>query len=89
MGHEPLNWPYFNRGNAYADKGALPQAIADYNQALTIDPSSADTYFARGMAFKRGGDAQSAIADFRVVLELGDDFLRTEAQTQLQELGAP
>jgi tetratricopeptide (TPR) repeat protein len=89
LGHEPLNWPYYNRGNAYADKGAYPQAIADYDQALLIDSSSADVYHARGLAYKKSGNAEQAIANFNKVLELGDEFLKQEAQIQLQELGAP
>jgi tetratricopeptide (TPR) repeat protein len=85
--HEPLNWPYYNRANAYADQANYPEAVADYSQAIQIDPSSIDAYYGRGQAYKKMGDVNKAIADFQKVVELGNDFWRQEAQTQLQELG--
>jgi tetratricopeptide (TPR) repeat protein len=85
--HEPLNWPYYNRGNAYADQGSYLEAIADFTKALNIDPGSVDAYYARGQAYKELGDKEKAVADFQKVVELGNDFWRQEARTQLQELG--
>jgi len=85
--HQPLNWPYYNRANAHADKEAYPQAITDYSQALQIDPTSVDAYYGRGVVYRKLGDVNRAIADFQKVLELGANYWRREAQTQLQELG--
>ena len=35
---------YINRGNAKSDKGDLDGAIADYSQAIQLDPKDADAY---------------------------------------------
>jgi tetratricopeptide (TPR) repeat protein len=31
-------WAYFKRGNAYQAKGELDRAIADYGDAIALDP---------------------------------------------------
>lgn len=87
--HEPLIWPYFNRGNAYADKGDYERAISDYGEAIRLDPANANAYYQRGLAYKLKGDTAAASADFQKVMELDQDTLRTDAETQLQELAAP
>lgn len=87
--HDPPQWPYYNRGNAYADKGDYDRAINDYNEALRLDPSIVDAYYQRGLAYKNKGDLNAAITDFKKVLELANDSLRSEAEAQLQGLGAP
>ena len=47
------------------DKG-----IADYDQAIRIDPTDADSYNNRGQAHLAKGHREQAIADFRKALEL-------------------
>jgi len=42
---------YYNRGNAYYDKGQYDQAITDFNKALEINPRYADAYNNRGFAY--------------------------------------
>src|SRR5262245_40829284 len=39
------------RGNAYRKEGQYDRAIADYDQAIRIDPNLADAYFSRGAAY--------------------------------------
>ena len=34
-----------NRGVAYASKGELDRAIADYTEVICLDPRNAETYF--------------------------------------------
>jgi hypothetical protein len=41
------------------------------------------------MAYKKSGNTEQALANLNKALELGDDFLKREVQTQLQELGVP
>jgi tetratricopeptide (TPR) repeat protein len=47
---EDLAWAYNNRGNAYKDKGEVDRAIADYDQALRLDPKYVKAYINRGVA---------------------------------------
>ena len=57
-----------NRGTAYAKKGDLDHAIADYDAALRIDPKLTDAYGNRGLALVKAGQFARAIADFNQAL---------------------
>ena len=59
-----LVWAYVGRGTGYRGKGDLDRAIADFNQAITLDPKYAPTYYDRGNAYWGKGDIDRAIADF-------------------------
>jgi len=61
---------FSNRGGAYQAKGELDRAIADYNQAIEIDPKFALAYIGRGDAYKDRGELDRAIADYNRALEL-------------------
>jgi lipoprotein NlpI len=53
-----------NRGNAYHDEGNNDRAIADYNEAIRLNPKSSLAYFARGRSYLFAGSAEKALADF-------------------------
>jgi lipoprotein NlpI len=55
---------YNNRGLAYATKGDRDRAIADYSEAVRLDPKFANAYNNRGLAYRAKGDNDRAIADF-------------------------
>jgi tetratricopeptide (TPR) repeat protein len=42
---------YNNRGNAYADKGELDKAVADYTEAIWFDPNYVLAYVNRGFFY--------------------------------------
>jgi tetratricopeptide (TPR) repeat protein len=42
---------FSNRGRAYLDKGDLDHAIADYDQAIAVDASSAAPFYGRGATY--------------------------------------
>lgn len=65
-----LAWAYFNRGNANIRTGRYDNAIADYSEALKLDPSDADIYNNRGNAFRRKGQHDRAIADYNEAIKL-------------------
>src|SRR4030042_1981348 len=44
---------YSHRGDAYADKGQLDKALADYNLALEINPRYATAYLNRGILYAK------------------------------------
>jgi tetratricopeptide (TPR) repeat protein len=61
---------YNNRANAYKDRGKADQAIADYGEALRLDPKLAIAYYNRGNTYQDKGDAARALADFTDAIRL-------------------
>jgi tetratricopeptide (TPR) repeat protein len=57
-------------GNTWFNKGDYDRAIADYNQALRINPQDAYAYNQRGVAWERKGDYDRAIADYTQALQI-------------------
>lgn len=66
--HNPAVWS--NRGNIRVSENKLPEAIADFNQAIVLAPDAPDPYLNRGIAWERMGKWSEAIADYNQVLEL-------------------
>ena len=65
-----LAWAYYNRGNAYRNLGEPRRAIADYDQALRLDPEHANAYGNRGNAYLALGEYRRAIQDYDQVLRI-------------------
>jgi tetratricopeptide (TPR) repeat protein len=61
---------FSNSGLAYANKGELDHAIADFGRSLELNPNYANAYNNRGEAYRRKGEVDRAIADFGHALEL-------------------
>jgi tetratricopeptide (TPR) repeat protein len=55
---------YYNRGNAYFNKGDYDHAMQDYNEAIRLNPQSAYGYLVRGEVLNRKRDYTRAIQDF-------------------------
>jgi lipoprotein NlpI len=67
---------YNNRGDAYRAKGDIDLAIADYDEAIVLDPNYAHAYYNRGNVFGDDkGDASRAIADFNDAIRLNPNYL--------------
>jgi lipoprotein NlpI len=60
---------YFNRGNAHTAKGDHDAAIADYDEAIKLDPKNASAYNNRGNARNDKGDGEGALADFDAAIK--------------------
>jgi tetratricopeptide (TPR) repeat protein len=65
---------YVNRGNAHADQGDLPAAIADYDQAIALNPQYADAHNNRGNARANQGNLPAAIADYDQAIALNPQY---------------
>jgi len=61
---------FYNRGNAHSAKGDFAAAIADYDEAIRLDPKNARAFANRGTAHSEKGDAGAAIADFDAAIKL-------------------
>jgi Flp pilus assembly protein TadD len=66
---------YYNRGNAYAEKGQYQPAIDDYNEALRLQPNFTSAYFNRGNVYKNLGQYKMAIKDYNNTIRLSPDFI--------------
>ena len=57
-------------GSKYFEKGQWNKAIAEYNEAIELDPKYADAYFNRGNAYFNKGQYDQAIADYTEAIEI-------------------
>jgi len=55
---------YVRRGREWGEKREYDRAIAEFNEALRLDPKNAGAYFQRGYALQSKGDYARAIADY-------------------------
>ena len=65
---------HYNRGNAHNAKGYHDQAIADYDEAIKLDPKNARAYNNRGSARSDKGETGQAIADFDEAIKVDARF---------------
>jgi tetratricopeptide (TPR) repeat protein len=65
---------YNNRGVEYANKGDRDRAIADYDQALRLNPKYAAAYSNRGDSWRLKGDLDRAMADLDQALQLDSNY---------------
>jgi tetratricopeptide (TPR) repeat protein len=70
---------YNNRGKYYFDTGRYAEALADYDQALALDPKPARTYFSKGSALGRLGQRDAALACFDRALTLDPSLVEARS----------
>jgi tetratricopeptide (TPR) repeat protein len=58
------------RGDVNWRAGNLDAALADYNQAIAMEPNAADGYFGRARVLRDKGDKEAAMADLQQFLDL-------------------
>ena len=64
---------YINRGDSLFAKQDYKAAIADYTQALAINPGNDYAYYNRGNAHRKLEDYQGAIADYTQALAINPE----------------
>jgi tetratricopeptide (TPR) repeat protein len=57
-----------------ADKDEHDKAIADYTEAIRLDPKNALAYYHRGVAYGNKGEHDKAIADCTEAIRLTPDY---------------
>jgi len=67
---QDLAWAFNNRGLAYQDKHDYDRAIADYDEAIRLDPKYDPAFNNRGAAYLAKGGHDRAIADLNEAIRL-------------------
>jgi tetratricopeptide (TPR) repeat protein len=65
---------YNNRGIAYAAKGDTELAIADFNEAIRLNPGFAGTYLNRGKTYALKGNYDLAVNDLTEAVRLDSRY---------------
>ena len=68
---------YEIRGELFGNLKRHQEAIADYTQAITINPQYADAYYNRGVAKSALGDKAGAIADYNQAITINPQDAKT------------
>ena len=66
--------PDRNRGNASWRKGEHGKAIADYSEAIRLNPSDAIAYNSRGSAYRETRELDNSIADYNEAIRLDPKY---------------
>ncbi len=78
---------YNTRGNRYLEQRQLKRAIADFDEAVRLDPKYAVAYGNRAIVYKLQGNKTKAISDFEKFIALASDPRMIKvAKQQIKEL---
>jgi tetratricopeptide (TPR) repeat protein len=61
---------YYNLGLSFYDKGDYPNAIANYTQAIKLNPRSADAYYNRALVYYDSENYSAAIRDYTQSIQI-------------------
>jgi tetratricopeptide (TPR) repeat protein len=64
---------YYNRGSTYSEL-EYDKAVHNYNQAIQLDPNSADAYYNRGTLYGQSYNYSKALSDLTRTIELNPEF---------------
>jgi len=71
---ENLAIAFYNRGTAYTRTGEYDRAIADFDQAIRLNPTYAEAFTNRGAAYNGKGKYGRAIQDFDQAIALSPNY---------------
>jgi tetratricopeptide (TPR) repeat protein len=64
---------FYNRGGIYKERKDYDRAVADYSEAIKLDPQFASAYINRGLVYDLKGESDAAAGDFSRAIELKPD----------------
>ncbi len=65
---------YTNRGNAYSAIGRLPEALADYQKSIELNPKYAEGYNNSAFIYSSQNNPEEALRRFNTAIELKPDY---------------
>jgi tetratricopeptide (TPR) repeat protein len=90
----PSSNAFHTRGDAYRALKRYHLAVADFTQALALEPTHLNAFASRGMAYEAEGERDKAITDYRAALALPaktklDEDRQSEVRNRLAALERP
>ncbi|VAW31360.1 hypothetical protein MNBD_CHLOROFLEXI01-176 [hydrothermal vent metagenome] len=67
---------YSGRGNIFQSLNQYEEALADYEEALRLDPEDSMTYSNRGIVFLHQREYEAALADYRKAIQLNPEYAK-------------
>jgi tetratricopeptide (TPR) repeat protein len=81
---------YFFNGRYLAEKrGDYDRAIADFTQAVRLDPKDKGSFYYRGASYHMKGDYARAISDYEAALRLDPNYADTKRLLELARRRTP
>lgn len=77
---------YYDRGTAYRHQGDPDRAIADFTQAVSLDPKRADAFNNRGLSYQDKADFDRALADYDAAIRINPRYAEAYSNRGLVDI---